>query len=136
MPNNISALWCINTEDFFKGMGQQFVEIATGNFQGEAALVNGWEAQTAQAQANWGHSLAGMNTEQRAKAQGQWLGSDPGDAGPGNAAGSGRTFATRVGISRYESNSWLRTVHKGFGHILSIDLFLEPANSACWRVEA
>lgn len=41
-----------NTEEFFKGMGQQFIEIATGKFQGEAALVNGWEAQTAQAQAN------------------------------------------------------------------------------------
>lgn len=42
------------TQAFFCGVGQQFAEIATGKFQGEAALVNGWEAQTAQAQANWG----------------------------------------------------------------------------------
>ncbi|MDP1954266.1 MAG: hypothetical protein Q8K71_07300 [Polaromonas sp.] len=30
-----------------------------------------------------------MNTEQRAKAQGQWLNCDSGDAGPGNAGGGG-----------------------------------------------
>lgn len=52
-------------------MGQQFEERATGKFQGEAVLVNGWEAQSAKAQANWGRRLAGPNTEQRAKAQGQ-----------------------------------------------------------------
>ena len=50
-----------NSKEFFKGMGQQFVEIALGNLQGDAALLRGWENQTAFAQVSRGDALAGLN---------------------------------------------------------------------------
>ena len=60
-----------NSKEFFKGMGQQFVEIALGNLQGD--------------------TLAGLDIEQRAKAQGLVLGSDP----DGSNARSGQ-MAVRI----------------------------------------
>ena len=72
-------------------MGQQFVEIALGNLQGDAAVVQGWKSQTACAHASGGDALAGLDIEQRARAQGLVLGSDP----DGSNAGSGQ-MAVRI----------------------------------------
>lgn len=42
-------------ENFFRSMGQQFVEIALGDYQGQSALGPRWAAQTAYAQAHRGY---------------------------------------------------------------------------------
>jgi len=49
-----------------------------------------------------------------------------------DAIGKHQTLAKRVGARRYENNSWLRKVHKGWRHISCVGLLAEPANSA-WR---
>ena len=49
-----------------------------------------------------------------------------------DAIGKHQTLAKRVGARRYENNSWLREVHKGWRHISCVGLLAEPANSA-WR---
>jgi hypothetical protein len=68
---------------FHVSMVQQFVRIASE----QGAVGATWEAQTAYQQQNAGVAQAGQSTEQRARAQGQWLGIDLGNATPGNAAG-------------------------------------------------
>jgi len=90
-PQDIGLTEVANSPDFFKNMGQQFVDIASGKLQGDSAVVQAWESQTALAQANRGSALAGLNTEQRARAQGMWLGPEnPGNATLGNTAQSVR----------------------------------------------
>ncbi len=50
-------------ENFFRSMGQQFVEIALGDYQGQSALGPRWAAQTAYAQAHRGTEVPVMGWE-------------------------------------------------------------------------
>ena len=91
------------------------------------AIAPLWEVKTARMQETAGDPNAGLTEEERAAKAG--LGAAP-DAVPTIGAGSGKR--TRC----YEFNSCLRKGHKGWEHISYTDLLVEPANSACWRVEA
>jgi hypothetical protein len=65
-----------NSPDFFKGMGQQFVEAAYRM----GAVAPQWMVKTVDAQASQGQNIPGYTTLQRAAALGQLLSTDPGDA--------------------------------------------------------
>ena len=103
-----------NSDEFFRSMGQQFIELALGDAAG-SALAPVWAAQTAYAQAHRGYDepvygtaydvdgnpyqvqigvihhgppvdpYAGFTADQRAAQLGQLLASDPGNAQAGNA---------------------------------------------------
>ena len=115
------------------------------------AIAPLWEVKTARMQETAGDPNAGVTEEERAAKAGlsavadvAYLQSHPNDVNAGNkrigrrSAGgiNGRTPVTTAGARRYESNSCLRTTNKGYRHIGRIDLLVEPANSACWRMEA
>ncbi len=77
-----------NDVNFFRSMGQQFLEVALGDMQGEGAVATDWEARTAHAQAQRADPHAGFTTLQRAAATGQLLAADAGNAQPGNPGGN------------------------------------------------